>query len=190
MNLHTTSSQTAGPYVHLGLTDKHAVAHLAGERTQGERIDVTLFVWDGDGAPVADAIIEVWQADSHGRYAHPEDPQHMTADPQFRSFGRVAVDDKGSCTFHTIKPGRVPGPNGVSQAPHISVSVFARGLLKRLATRIYFADDRNNGSDPVLALVPGNRRETLMAKEVPGLPGSWRFDIRLCCDNETVFFDV
>jgi protocatechuate 3,4-dioxygenase alpha subunit len=190
MKLQATSSQTAGPFVHLGTTDKHAVGCMAGEGARGERIDLRCFVADGDGSPVTDAVLEIWQADASGKYAHPEDPQHKSADPQFRGSGRLALDDQGSCKFHTIKPGQVPAPDGSLQAPHINVSIFARGLLKRLVTRIYFAGDPANASDPVLALVPSNRRETLLAKAEPTTAGGWRFDIRLCCESETVFFDV
>jgi protocatechuate 3,4-dioxygenase, alpha subunit len=190
MTLQGTSSQTAGPFVHLGTTDKHAVGCLVRDGARGERVDLRCFVWDGDGSPVTDAVIEIWQADASGKYPHPEDPQHRDADPEFASFGRLALDHEGSCTFHTIKPGRVAGPDGRLQAPHINVSIFARGLLKRLVTRIYFAGDPNNASDPVLALVPENRRETLLAKADPATGCVWRLDIRLCCESETVFFDM
>lgn len=190
MKLHGTSSQTAGPFVHLGTTDKHAVGCLADEGSRGERINLKCFAWDGDGKPVTDAVIEIWQADASGKYAHPEDPQHQDADPKFRGFGRLALDDRGSCTFRTILPGQVPGPNETLQAPHINVSFFARGLLKRLVTRIYFAGNPHNASDPVLGLIPENRRETLLATTDPDEGGTWQFNIRLCCESETVFLEV
>ena len=109
---------------------------------------------------------------------------------RFIGHGRLGTDDRGACAFETIRPGRVPGPNGTLQAPHLEVSIFARGLLKRLATRIYFAGDAANGEDPILALVPKDRRGTLMAQPVAGEPGAWRIELHLSGENETVFFDV
>jgi protocatechuate 3,4-dioxygenase, alpha subunit len=186
--LSATASQTAGPFVHLGLTDHGSVARLASEEYEGEHIRLRCRMFDGDGMPVTDAIIEIWQADSAGNYAQTHEAR--TKSSRFRGFGRLALAEDGSCLFETIKPGCVAGPASTRQAPHINVSIFARGLLKRLATRIYFENERNNDKDPVLGLVPPDRRRTLMARQNSGHPNEWEFVIRLCCENETVFFDV
>jgi len=147
-------------------------------------------VFDGDGAPVTDAMLELWQANATGKYTHPDDPQAKAVDPHCRGFGRLGTDRDGICVFETVKPGRVPGNDGTLQAPHLSVSVFARGVLQRLATRIYFGGDPANEEDPILALVPAGRRATLMAVADSSHPTDWRFDIWLCGERETVFFDV
>jgi protocatechuate 3,4-dioxygenase alpha subunit len=166
------------------------VGRIAGGAPEGKLVRITLCVRDGDGVPVSDAVIEVWQADAQGRYRHPDDLQPSDCDPTWRGFGRLALDQQGSCVFESIKPGRVSGRGGTLQAPHLNVSIFARGLLKQLVTRIYFAGDRANVEDPVLALVPEARRETLMAHPHESRPGDWCFEIRLCGDGETIFFDV
>jgi protocatechuate 3,4-dioxygenase alpha subunit len=147
-------------------------------------------VLDGNGAAVDDAMIEIWQADAEGKYRHPADSRHELADAECAGFGRLATDANGECVFETIKPGRVAGNDGRLQAPHLNVSVFARGVLNRLATRIYFAGEAANREDPVLGLVPEKRRETLMAVRDSTHEGQWRFDVRLSGDGETVFFDV
>jgi protocatechuate 3,4-dioxygenase alpha subunit len=184
-------SQTVGPFFHLGLTGSRSVGSLATPETKGERISLICRVLDGDGLPVPDAMIEIWQANAEGRYNHPDDKQdHKRIDPSFQGFGRLATDDQGACAFATIKPGQVPDNNGALQASHINVSVFARGILKRLATRIYFAEDPALSQDPVLALVPADRRHTLLARQEKARPEEWHFDIHLCGDHETVFFDV
>jgi protocatechuate 3,4-dioxygenase, alpha subunit len=187
MDLTPTSSQTAGPFFHLGLTDSRSVGRVAGEGTKGERMWLTFRVLDGDGVPVPDAMIELWQADSDGNYPHHDSAR---LDETFRGFGRLATGEEGSCTFETIRPGRVLGPNETRQAAHINVSVFARGLLKRLSTRAYFAGDPAHAEDRVLALVPENRRTTLLAQPEPSRTGGWTFVIRLRGEGETVFFDV
>jgi protocatechuate 3,4-dioxygenase alpha subunit len=133
-------------------------------------------------------MIEIWQADTHGRYAHPADGRPLMSN-SFRGFGRCSTE-KGGFAFDTVKPGSVAGPNDSTQAPHINVGIFSRGLLKRLFTRIYFAGDPANASDPILGLVPAERRDTLMAKPDPAKPGLYRFDIRLQGKDETVFFDA
>jgi protocatechuate 3,4-dioxygenase alpha subunit len=183
-------SQTVGPFFHLGCTKQRSVGCLAGPEVKGERIWLTCRVFDGDGIPLPDAMIEIWQANAEGKYAHPEDTQAKSLDPAFRGYGRLPTDEKGSCVFATIKPGRVPGNNNSLQAPHLNVSVLARGILKRLPTRIYFAGDSANEQDPILALVPGARRVTLMAQPDPAKSGHWRFDVHLCGEKETVFFNV
>jgi len=183
-----TASQTVGPYFHLGCTEHSSVASLVTADTQGERIHLTCRVLDGDGVPVPDAMIELWQSNAQGKYNHPEDPQQKAIDPAFFGFGRMATDENGACGFKTILPGRVPGNDGTLQAAHINVSIFARGILKRLATRIYFAGDPALAGDPILALTPSARRHTLLAQQAG--PGEWTFTIHLCGENETVFFDV
>jgi len=190
MKLVPTASQTAGPFLHVGLTDTGSIRKIAGDTTEGERVRISISVLDGDGVPVSDAAIEVWQADARGRYRHPDDLEPTDCDPAWRGLGRLALDQQGSCVFESVKPGRVPGRGDATQAPHLNVSIFARGLLKQLVTRIYFAGDPANLEDPVLALVPDGRRETLMAQPDNSHPSGWRFEIRLCGDNETVFFDV
>ena len=190
MNLAPTPSQTIGPFFHFCLTTDACLGQMAGESAKGERLKLMCRLLDGDGAPVNDAAIELWQADAGGKYNHPEDIRHAGADPAFRGFGRLATDGNGACVFETVRPGRVPDAGGAPQAPHINVSIFARGLLRRLFTRIYFDGDPANGEDPVLSLVPEERRGTLIARADPGEESRWEFEIRLCCENETVFFDI
>jgi len=178
MSLQATTSQTVGPYLHIGLAWL-ITENLAQTGVGGERISIEGRVLDGDGNPVNDALVEIWQADADGRYAA----------KGFRGFGRSATDDKGGFRFHTIKPGRVAGPAGKLQAPHIAVNVFMRGLLKQLVTRIYFADEPANAGDPVLSLVPADRRATLIAKPAMGKPGALEWNVILQGRDETVFFD-
>jgi protocatechuate 3,4-dioxygenase alpha subunit len=189
MDFVPTPSQTVGPFFHLGLTSGvRSVARMASPQAKGERVWLCCHVFDGEGLPVNDAMIELWQADAEGRYHGGN--QNTGADPECPGFGRMATDEEGQCEFETIKPGRVPGPDDVHQAPHIEVAIFARGLLKQLFTRIYFTNELSNAEDPVLALVPEERRQTLMAQTDSSRPGHWHFDIRLQGDLETVFFDV
>lgn len=188
MDLTPTPSQTAGPFLHLGCTQTHSVSCVAGPKAKGEHLQLVCRVIDGEGNPVPDAMIEIWQADADGRYSGGVS-QAGTEDADFCGFGRMPTDEHGTCTFETVKPGRVSAPDGM-QAPHLSVSVFARGILKRLATRIYFENDPANAECPVLKLVPKERRGTLLARMDSARAGEWRFDIRLCGENETVFFDV
>jgi protocatechuate 3,4-dioxygenase alpha subunit len=191
MSLGPTPSQTVGPFFSFGLTaEKSSVRCIAGPQARGERVLLMCRVLDGDGSPVPDAMLEIWQADADGKYNHPDDAQHETADPSCSGFGRMGTSEEGSCEFETIKPGCVSGPGNVLQAPHLSLAVFARGMLKQLYTRIYFAGDPGNQKDPILALVPAERRESLMAHPDSGRPGAWRFDVRLQGEQETAFFDV
>ena len=151
---------------------------------------LTCVVLDGEGAPIPDAMIEIWQADAEGKYNHPADWQEKVADVECSGFGRLATDENGMCVFETVRPGRVAGNDGGLQAPHLEISVFARGVLNRLVTRAYFEGDPANLEDPILALVPAERRATLMAHADSRNAGDWRFEIRLCGEDETVFFDV
>lgn len=185
MNPTATTSQTAGPYLRIGL-DWLITETLAGPEVAGERVAIEGRVLDGDGKPVNDAVIEIWQADAQGRYAHAGTRQQNAPQAGFRGFGRSATDDQGRFRFHTIKPGRVPGPGGSLQAPHIAVAVFMRGLLKQLVTRIYFPEDPANADDAVLQRVPAERRGTLIAKKKPG---GLEWNIVLQGAGETVFFD-
>jgi protocatechuate 3,4-dioxygenase, alpha subunit len=187
MDLTPTPSQTVGPYLHLGLTDARSISRVAGDGAKGERVWLTFRVLDGDGVPVPDAMIELWQADSEGNYPH-QDSSAEGAD--FGGFGRLATTEDGSCTFETIRPGCVPGPGGTVQAPHINVSILGRGILKRLSTRLYFAGEPANAADPVLALVAKDRRPRLLAQPDPARPANWIFDVHLRGEGETVFFDV
>src|SRR5437868_2521302 len=148
MRLQTTSSQTIGPYLHIGLTWLIS-DDLAPAGVSGERVAIEGRIVDGDGNAVNDAVVEIWQADSHGRYAHPDDTQDKPLEPQFKGFGRVMTDNDGVFRLKTIKPGRVPAPNGGLQAPHLNVTILTRGLLKHLITRMYFPNDAANGEDVV-----------------------------------------
>jgi protocatechuate 3,4-dioxygenase, alpha subunit len=191
MNLSPTPSQTAGPYFHLGLTAKRSVGCIAGAKAKGERLRILFRVLDGKSQPVPDAMIEIWQANAEGKYKHPDDRQDKTEDPEFLGFGRLETDQDGACIFETIKPGCVPANDDAAvQAPHLNVSIFGRGILNRLATRVYFAGDPANDIDPVLALVPEQHRYTLFAQPVPEGEGDWVLDLHLSGKDETVFFDV
>jgi len=178
MSLQATTSQTVGPYLHIGLTWL-IIEDLAPQGAAGERVSIAGRVIDGDGKPVNDALVEIWQADADGKYGK----------KGFRGFGRSATDDKGAFGFRTIKPGRVAGPGGKLQAPHIAVNVFMRGLLKQLVTRIYFPDEPANTQVGALALVPAERRATLVAKKVAGKSSALKWDVVLQGRDETVFFD-
>ena len=177
MRLNATTSQTVGPYLHIGLTWL-IIENLASARVAGERVSIRGRIVDGDGKPVNDALVEIWQADAAGKYGN----------RRFRGFGRSATDDKGAFRFRTIKPGRVPGPGGKLQAPHIAVNIFMRGQLKQLVSRIYFPGDAANAEDPVLSRVPPKRRATLVAKALKS--GVLEWNVYLQGPKETVFFDV
>ena len=164
--------------------------NLAADAVSGERVTVQGRVLDGDGLPVPDAVLEIWQANSHGKYAHREDAQDKPLESGFTGFGRVPTDQGGVFRFATIKPGPVPGPNGVEQAPHLVISIFMRGLLKRLVTRMYFPGDPQNAVDPILTLVDPARRITLVAHATTGGAGALEWNVVLQGAHETVFFDV
>jgi protocatechuate 3,4-dioxygenase alpha subunit len=189
-----TPSQTVGPFFAYGLTSAGAYTwpdafsnNLVTSDTLGERIRIEGTVYDGDGAPVPDAMLEIWQADAQGRYSDPKDTRGST-NSSFRGFGRVGTSAEGTFAFDTIKPGAVPGPDGVMQAPHVVMAIFARGMLLQTYTRLYFDGDAANTTDAVLNLVPKDRRATLIA--TGNGSGAFRFDIRLQGEQETVFFAV
>jgi protocatechuate 3,4-dioxygenase alpha subunit len=188
-----TPSQTVGPFFYFGLVHQGARGTIAGPGARGERVTLHIRVTDGDELPVPDAIIELWQADADGRYVRPADPSkpEVIGDAlDFLGYGRMPTSKDGACVFETIRPGPVADPSGQLQAPHIDVCFFARGLLRQIYTRIYFAGDSRLTDDVVLASVPADRRATLIATPVASAPGEWSFDIRLQGANETVFFDL
>ena len=179
-----TPGQTVGPFLSIGLTWADG-ANAVDVGTPGA-FWIRGRLFDGTGEPVSDGLIETWQADPDGRFAHPDDPRGAVTWPGFRGFGRSQTVDGGEYAICTLKPGRVPAGGDGLQAPHINVSVFARGLLDRVVTRIYFADEADaNADDPVLRAVPGDRRATLVAQRTDD---GYRLDIRLRGDGETVFF--
>ena len=191
-----TPSQTVGPFFKYGLTPNGQYDwndafdnNLVTADATGDRIRIEGRVYDGDGQPVPDAMLEIWQADAQGRFADPQDRRALP-NAKFRGFGRCGTDGSGDYAFDTIKPGPVPDPDGRAQAPHILLAVFGRGMLMHFYTRIYFDGETANAADPVLALVPAERRGTLMATRKTGAGNVYRFDIRLQGDNETVFFDI
>ena len=188
MRLKQTPSQTIGPFFHFALLEEDQSKLVSPDHPSAIRIGGT--VYDGAGEVVPDAMLEIWQANAAGRYAHPEDAREdLPLDENFSGFGRCGTDAEGRFELVTIKPGPVPGPDGRLQAPHISISVFARGLLKRLATRIYFpGEEAANAADPVLSSIEDeDLRSTLVARAVDG---GLRFDVYLQGDRQTAFFDV
>jgi protocatechuate 3,4-dioxygenase, alpha subunit len=188
MTLQATTSQTVGPFFAIGLAWR-LVDDLAGPGVTGQRVEIAGRILDGDGQGVPDGMIEIWQANAHGKYAHPEDKQDKPVERGFQGYGRIPTGEEGSFRFKTIQPGRVPGPDGKLQAPHIVVSVFTRGLLRRLVTRIYFPDDTANSEDYALNLVEPSRRHTLIAKKAAQREGLLEWNVVLQGANETVFFD-
>jgi protocatechuate 3,4-dioxygenase alpha subunit len=187
MSLQATPWQTVGPFFQIGWDGRY-IAEIAGPGVAGMRVAIEGRLLDGDGQPVADGVIEIWQANAQGRYAHPEDARDLPLEPGFHGFGRVPTHGDGRFRFTTIKPGRVPAPGGALQAPHLVVSVLARGITRRLATRIYFPGEASNAEDPVLALVPGARRATLIARDLGS--GVLEWNVKVQGADETVFFDV
>jgi protocatechuate 3,4-dioxygenase, alpha subunit len=182
--LGTTPSQTVGPYFAIGLPWPDG-PYVVEEGTPGATW-IEGRVYDGAGDLIPDALVETWQADPDGRFAHPDDPRGAAG--SFRGFARAPADDEGRWRILTLKPGPVPARDGTMQAPHIDVSLFARGMLNRVVTRIYFADEEEaNASDPVLSRVDDSRRGTLIAQ--PTQDG-YRLDFRLQGEDETVFFAV
>ena len=201
--LHETPSQTGGPYVHIGLLPEQANIevfennfnnHLVQEKTLGERIRLEGQVFDGLGLPLRDVLIEIWQADANGVYPSAADIQGKVVDPNFLGWGRTGADfETGFWSFNTIKPGAVPGRKGTTQAPHIALIIFARGINIGLNTRVYFEDEAEaNAQDPVLKGIEwAPRRQTLIAKrEEREGEVVYRFDIRIQGEDETVFLDI
>jgi protocatechuate 3,4-dioxygenase alpha subunit len=192
-----TPSQTVGPYFAYGLTSNGKYDwndafsnNLVTADTSGERVRVEGRVFDGDGQPMPDCMLEIWQADAQGRFSDPQD-KRAAPNSSFKGFGRCGTDANGGYSFDTIKPGIVPDPDGKPQAPHIVLAVFARGMLLHLYTRIYFDGEVGNAADPVLALVPADRRATLIAKRKLGTGNVvYSLDINMQGDNETVFFCI
>ena len=200
-----TPSQTVGPFFAYGLTPKgrsqwdpngsYSWKETVGDNlvtpdASGTKIHIEGRITDGDGAPINDAMLEIWQADAQGRYAHPRDDR-ARPNAKFRGFGRSATDKDGVYSFDTVKPGAVVGPGGQPQAPHIVFCIFSRGMLRQIYTRLYFSDEAANAGDPILTLVPADRRGTLVAhKSMRGGLPVYRFDIRVQGENETVFFDI
>jgi protocatechuate 3,4-dioxygenase alpha subunit len=199
-----TPSQTVGPFFAYGLTPKGRCewdpngsyswkntveSNLVTPDASGTRIRIEGVVLDGDGAPINDCMIEIWQADAQGRYAHPRD--NRAPNTKFKGFGRSATDKAGVFAFDTIKPGQVAGPGGKPQAPHIVVCIFSRGMLRQIYTRLYFDDEPANATDPILTMVPADRRGTLIAHKQAGTdPALYRFNIRVQGGDETVFFEI
>ena len=200
-----TPSQTVGPFFAYGLAPngrcqwdpngsyswKETIGdNLITPDTSGQKIRIEGRITDGDGAPINDAMLEIWQADAQGRYAHPRDDR-ARPNAKFKGFGRSATDKDGNYSFDTVKPGAVAGPGGQPQAPHIVLCIFSRGMLRQIYTRLYFSDEAANAGDPILRLVPADRRGTLVAhKSMRGELPIYRFDIRVQGENETVFFDI
>ncbi len=197
MKLKQSPSQTVGPFFAYGLTPQQfgysfpsiADGTLADERNEGERIHLAGRVLDGEGQPIADAMIEIWQANGHGRYNHPDDDRTDNyLDPDFSGFGRVGTGADGGYRFETVKPGQI----GDGQAPHVTLTIFMRGMLSHVYTRVYFNDEETaNLADRVLSLVPQDRKDTLIAKrEERDGTTVYRFDVHMQGERETVFFDV
>ncbi len=193
--LKQTASQTVGPYFAYALTPQSygrvglGSSTMVDQETHGERIRIEGRVFDGTGAPVVDAVIELWQANAAGRYRHPADMrEEVEIDPHFTGFGRTGTDGQGQYWFDTVKPGAL----GDGQAPHVNVTVLARGMLSHAFTRLYFDDEAGaNAEDALLQSVPADRRATLVAQRVETGGGvAYRFDIHLQGDDETVFFDA
>lgn len=190
-----TPSQTVGPYFSMVLAHDDDGEEMVRADTPGQHLVVTGRVLDGDRTPVEDALVEVWQANAAGRYRHPSDDRdELALDDGFTGFGRSKVRfEDGTWRIHTVKPGRVPGPDGDEQAPHLNLCVQARGMLLPSFTRVYFDDEADaNAADPVLATVPAGRRHTLVATRDPDGPDdvpTYRFDIVFQGDDETVFLD-
>ena len=183
-----TPSQTVGPFFHIGVDD----GFIGPELVPRDHPDAVLLfgtVTDGEGVPVNDSMIEIWQANPAGRYAHPEDTrEELPLTEGFDGFGRTVTNDDGRYELVTLKPGPVPGPDGTLQAPHIAVSVFARGLLNRVVTRIYFGDEEEaNAADPLLCAIEDAARATLTAQPAAG---GYRFDVHLQGPHETVFLAI
>ena len=188
MSLRATTWQTVGPYFRIGLEPLYTW-ELASDGAAADRIIVEGRVVDALGAPIPDAVLEIWQANAAGKYAHEEDTQDKPLDPQFKGFGRIPTNEDGRFRFATIKPGPVPGPGDSDQSPHLVVTVLMRGLLRGLVTRAYFPGEPLLSSDPILKLVEPSRRATLILQPSQETPTVFQWEIRLQGEDETVFFD-
>jgi protocatechuate 3,4-dioxygenase alpha subunit len=187
--LGVTPSQTVGPYFSFGLTEPWEDREAAVAPYHADAIDVFGHVLDGRGEPIPDAMIETWQADPNGRFNHPDDPRGAAVFEGFRGFARSGTDAEGRWSVRTLKPGSFPAADGTEQAPHLLVTVMARGVLRQLTTRIYFGDEPDaNAADPVLLSLPDDARATLIAEPVEDR--GYRFDIILQGDGETAFFEL
>lgn len=184
----TTGSQTVGPFFHLGLADFYR-DDLVSPGVPGEKLSIRGRVLDADGDAVNDALLEIWQADSQGKFHESKEAADISGAAGFWGFGRIPTNSEGAFHFKTIKPGRVPGSGGANQAPHIVVTLFMRGLLKQLTTRIYFPGEPANEEDAVLRLIPPERRATLIAARAREKSGELEWNVILQGANETVFFD-
>ena len=184
-----TPFSTVGPFFKLLVRDRpEGTDCLVSDATRGERITIAGRLIAGDGAPVEDGLLEIWQADAEGRYHHPDDPESALTDPAFTGFGRAATGSGGAFLFRTIRPGVVRGRADEMQAPHILVSVMARGVMSRCWTRIYFEGEPLNATDRILQLVRAERRDTLIARRTGD--GEYEFNVVLQGDGETVFFEA
>ena len=193
-----TPSQTIGPFAAPCLTPNEKGkqnydwqqlinGNLVTADAVGERIRLEGRMVDKEGVAIDGILFEIWQADGQGRYAHPRDPRRTNS--SFKGFGRIESDLAGNFVFDTVKPGRVPGPNGAQQAPHLVVAIHMRGILQHLFTRVYFSDEASNAEDPILKLVPADRRDTLIARR-DGSSATYRIQFQIQGDGETVFFDI
>ncbi len=187
MSLQATTWQTVGPYFRIGLEYLNTT-DLAPAGTPGEPVTVEGQILDGNGKPISDALIEIWQANASGEYGGTVDNPVDGAATVFSGFGRVPTDDEGRFSFSTIQPGPVAGPSGAMQSPHLAIRLTMRGLLRGLSTRMYFPAETLN-SDPILQLVPEQRRATLIATQKPGTPATLQWNIEMQGERETVFFD-
>jgi protocatechuate 3,4-dioxygenase alpha subunit len=187
IELGLTPSQTVGPYLGIGLLRDLITARLV-DPSDPRAITISGRLLDGEGAPVPDGMVEIWQANAAGRYAHERDARaDIPLEEGFLGFGRSGTEDEGRFSFLTVRPGRVPAPTGALQAPHVLVGVFARGLLKRAVTRIYFPDEQEaNATDSVLSRLTPQQRQTLVARSIA--PRQYEFDIRLQGPGQTTFF--
>lgn len=189
-----SSWQTLGPFFDAGLLrpGDADLSRLApdGPVAEGEAVEITGRVLEEGGAGVPGALLEIWQANAAGRYHHPSDRRDLPLDPNFKGFGRAVTDRQGRYRFRTVKPGAVPGRGNRWQAPHISFSIFAAGLLRRLVTRLYFPDESRNHTDPVLSSIadPATRATLIARRETASSPATLGFDIVLRGERETVFF--
>ena len=182
------ASQTVGPFFQIGFEALYQ-NDLTVPGLKGRLVTIRGRVFDSDKLPVPDAVIEIWQANSFGRYVHPEDQQDKPLDSGFTGFGRCPTDAEGRFGFRTVKPGPVPSSTETPQAPHINVSIFMRGLLDRLVTRIYFIDEDSNRTDEILNLIDPARRPTLLARPIPGESDAYFWNIVLQGPDETVFLN-